>query len=164
MTECQHPDLPHLSALDLRPVDLLILRILRTLCAGLQHGRLAHWMRAFDMAEEHLGTNDGPMLVSGCISLLRAIRAERAGGFGYMSEECPHISQEEQDLLELVRAGACTQPGDTRVADAARRVATISDPLRLISAARAIGALCARHESLTQASSGGRSRAAMHLN
>jgi len=136
-----------LSALDLKPIEHFLLNILRTLCTGLEHDRLAHWMSAFEAAEEHLGASDGPQIVSGAISLLRALRAERACGFGYMSKECPHISEDEQDLMKLIRAGCCTQHGDSHLADAAAQIATVSDPSRLIAAARALGALCTRQES-----------------
>ena len=164
LTECQHPELPLLSELDLKSVERLILHVLRTLCAGLEHARLAYWIRAFDLAEDSLGAIDGPLLVSGCVSLLRALRAERACGFGYMTTECPHISEEEEDLMALVRAGSCTQCGDTQLVDAAREVATISDPSRLIAAARAVGAMCVRHESLRDFGSNAPQRHPMHLN
>jgi hypothetical protein len=137
-----------LSAFDLEPIELLILHILRTLCAGYEHDRLAHWTHAFDSAEEQLGAIDGPMIVSSCVSLLRALRAERARGYGYMSTGCAHISEDEQDLMALIRAGRCTQRGDTDLAAAVRHVATNKNPSRLITAARAIGALCIRHECL----------------
>ena len=164
LTECQHPELPLLSELDLKSVERLILHVLRTLCAGLEHARLAYWIRAFDLAEDRLGAIDGPVLVSGCVSLLRALRAERACGFGYMTTECPHVAEEEQDLMSLVRAGSRTQCGDTHLTDAARQVATISDPYRLVAAARAIGALCTRHESLEELGSSSPQRHLMHLN
>lgn len=164
LTECQHPELPLLSELDLKPIECLILHILRTLCAGLEHARLAYWIRAFDLAEERLGAIDGPVLVSGCVSLLRALRAERACGFGYMTTECPHIAEEEQDLMSLVRAGSRTQCGDTHLADAARQVATINEPSRLIAAARAIGALCTRYEGVPELGPSLLQRHLMHLN
>lgn len=164
MTECRHPDLPLLSALDLKPIELLILHVLRTLCAGLEHGRLACWISAFDAAEERLGAIDGPVIVSGCVSLLRALRAERACGFGYMSTECAHISEDEQDLMTLIRAGRCTQRGDTDLVSAVRQVATNRNPSRLITAARAIGALCIRHESLQDPGSSTPQRPPTHLN
>lgn len=164
LTECQHSELPLLSELDLRPIERLILDILRTLCAGLEHSRLAYWIRAFDTADERLGAIDGPVLVSGCVSLLRALRAERACGFGYMTTECPHISEEEQDLMTLVRAGSCLQCDDTHLMDAACEVATTSNPSRLIVAARTLGAVCNRHESLQELGSNARQRHPMHLN
>ncbi|MCC7252150.1 hypothetical protein [Hyphomicrobium sp.] len=153
MTECQHPDLPLLSAWDLKPIELLILHVLRTLCAGLEHNQLVCWIRAFDTAEERLGAIDGPMVVSGCVSLLRALRAERACGFGSMSTDCAHISEDEQDLMALIRAGRCMQHGDTHLASAVRQVATNSNPSRLNTAARAIGALCIRHDGLQEVAS-----------
>ncbi len=103
MTECQHPDLPLLSELGFKPIELLVLHTLRKLCAGMEHDELAHWTKAFDVAEERLGAIDGPMIVSGCVSLLRTLLVERASGFGYMSTECAHISEEEQELMMLVR-------------------------------------------------------------
>jgi hypothetical protein len=148
LSTCQHPDLPLLSEFDLKPIELLILHTLRTLCAGYEHDRLAHWTRAFDTAEERLGAIEGPMIVAGCVSLLRALRAERACGYGYMSTECAHISEDEQDLMALIRAGRCTQRGDSDLAAAVRQVATNRNPSRLTTAARAIGALCIRHECL----------------
>ena len=147
MTECRHPHLPLVSALDLTPVEHLLLDILRMLCTGLEHDRLAYWMNAFEAAEERFGAIDGPLIVSAAISLLRALRAERACGFGYMSNECPHISEDEQDVMKLIRAACCTQHSETHLVDAAAQIATVETPSRLIAAARAIGALCIRHES-----------------
>lgn len=164
MTECQHPDLPLLSALDLKPIEHLLLSILRTLCSGLEHDRLAYWMSAFETADQHLGTHDGPEIVSACITLLRALRAERACGFGYMSRECPHISEDEQDLMNLIRAGCCTQRSDAHLTDAAGQIATVDDPSRLIAAARAIGALCIRHENLQDFGRSTQQQHPVHLN
>lgn len=156
--------MPLLSSLAFKPVEHLLLDILRTLCAGLQHDRLAYWINAFETAEERLGAIDGPLIVSGAISLLRALRAERACGFGYMSKECPHISEDEQDLMKLIRAGCCTQCGDAHLADAAAQIATVSDPSRLIAAARAIGTLCIRQESQQDFSTSTPQQHPTHLN
>lgn len=154
MTECEHPELPLLATLDLKPIEHVLLSTLRTLCTGLEHDRLAHWMSAFNFAEERLGVIEGSEIVSGCISLLRALRAERSSGFGYMSRGCPHISEDEQNLISLIRAGRCTHNDQTELADAVHEVATDNSPYRLIAAARAISALCIRHESLQNFSAG----------
>ncbi|MEM9354680.1 MAG: hypothetical protein AAGB04_00575 [Pseudomonadota bacterium] len=147
---CQHPELPLLSSLGFEEIDILILEILRSLCAGYEQDNLACWERAFDVAEEHLGSVDGPSFVSRCVMLLRALRAERAGGFCYMSTECIHISEAEQDLMKLVRVGSSAATCDKQVADAARVLATTADPSKLVTAARALGAMCIRHKRLKE--------------
>ena len=164
MPKCQHPDLPLSSAFALKPIEQLLLDILRTLCTGLEHDRLAYWMSAFEMADERLGAHDGPEIVSACITMLRAIRAERACGFGYMSRECPHISEDEQDVMKLIRAGRSAHRSSTHLADAVQQIATVDDPSRLTAAARAIGALCNRHQSLQEFGLGTPQQDSPHVN
>lgn len=164
MNGCRHPDLPLTSALELRPIELLLLHILRSLCGGLEYDRLGYWVGAFDSAERHLGIVDGPAIVSRCIALLRALRAERDRGFAYMSADCPHISEDEQALMALIRAGRGTQNDDAHLSAVVRQVATSRNPSRLVTAARALGALCIRHESLHGVSSDALRPTTNHLN
>ena len=129
---------------------MLILEIVRSLCAGYEYDNLAYWEHAFQVAEEHMGEIDGPSFVSRCVMLLRALRAERAGGFRYMSVECIHISEAELDLMALVRAGSSTQKGDQQLSLAAGKLATINNPSKLMTAARALGAMCIRFQRLQE--------------
>lgn len=149
-SRCQHPELPLLSSLGFKEIEILILEIVRSLCAGYEHDNLAYWERAFNVAEEHIGPVDGPSFVSRCVMLLRALRAERAGGFCYMSTECVHISEAEQDLMALVRAGSSVTTSNKQVEQAACKLATTDTPSKLLTAARALGAMCIRHNRLKQ--------------
>lgn len=140
---CQHPELPKLSSLGLSAIELLTLRILRTICLGCEQDQLSYWDNAFDFAERQIGEIDGPPLVARCISLLRAIRANRPGAFCYMSVGCEHISEDEQALLAVIRAETNNDPDSV---SAMERFSNLKAPARLFTATNAIGAFWLRYE------------------
>ncbi len=85
------------------------LHLLRLHCLSFEHNRVDGWDRAIDHAEARYGADDGPEIASRIAVLVRAMRAERRGGFGYLSPFCPNcrrnVTDDECQLLTLMQAG-----------------------------------------------------------
>lgn len=99
---------PYVSSLGLNPAELLTLQILRHLCDSFATQETGGWEKAHLVAEGALPTGEADWLVAKSVALLRAIRRERPGRFGYISADCPtcsrRISEDEQTILLLIRA------------------------------------------------------------
>lgn len=143
---CMHDDLPRMSECGLDPIDVLIIRLIRRVCAGYASGQTAHWDAACDLAEQDLGSIDGPSFVARTISLMRAVQRERNGGFGFMSPWCSHISEHELQIIALIRAAR--QQHTNVFKSALSDLASIPNPARIAIAASALAGLCVRHAAL----------------
>lgn len=103
------------------------LLMIRLQCMSYEHNQAEGWDRAISHAEARYGADDGPTIASRIAVLIRAMRAERCGGFGYLSPFCPNcrknVTDDEWQLLMLMRAGYRGIPHevDEAAADFARR-------------------------------------------
>ncbi|MEQ1652408.1 MAG: hypothetical protein ABL897_07970 [Hyphomicrobium sp.] len=86
------------------PIEDVTLELLR--CVGQLYGTgdAGYWHTALDHADRRLGQSDGPVLVARVTALLRAIRAERNGGFTFLSPGCSHICDDEVAVMTAVKA------------------------------------------------------------
>ncbi len=101
------PDL--FEATRLGDVEREWLHLVRLYCTSYEHNHAEGWDRAISHAEARYGAENGPSIASRVAVLIRAMRAERNGGFGYLSPNCPscrlRITEDEWDLITLMRAG-----------------------------------------------------------
>ena len=85
------------------------LQLVRLQCMSYEHNQIEGWDRAISHAETRYGADDGPGIVSRIAVLIRAMRTERVGGFGYLSPFCPNcrrnVTDDEWQLLLLMQAG-----------------------------------------------------------
>jgi hypothetical protein len=102
-------DLKDIQSADLDDTEREWLLLVRLQCMSYEHNHAEGWDRAIDHAEAHYGADEGPGIASRIAVLIRAMRAERRGGFGYLSPYCPNcrlnITDDEQQLITLMRAG-----------------------------------------------------------
>jgi len=105
----------NLSNTGLGDLEQAWLMLVRLCCMSYEHNRVEGWDSALSLAEERFGADDGPAIASRVAALIRAMRAERRGGFGYLSPHCPscckRITGDEWLLIQLMQAG---QLGDDR--------------------------------------------------
>lgn len=103
------------------------LHLVRLQCTSYEHNQAEGWDRSLTHAEARFGADDGPAIVSRVAVLIRAMRAERQGGFGYLSPFCPNcrrnVTDDEWDLIMLMKAGyrGSSEDIDKAAADFARR-------------------------------------------
>lgn len=103
------------------------LYLVRLQCMSYEHNQAEGWDRAISHAEMRYGADDGPAIASRIAVLIRALRTERRGGFGYLSPLCPNcrlnVTDDEWQLILLMQAGYRGEPGeiDEAAADFARR-------------------------------------------
>jgi hypothetical protein len=85
------------------------LQLIRLQCMSYERNQVDGWDCAISQAEAHYGADDGPGIVSRIAVLIRAMRTERRGGFGYLSPLCPNcrrnVTEDEWQLLLLMQAG-----------------------------------------------------------
>jgi len=74
-----------------------------------EHNQAEGWDRAIAHAEARFGADEGPQIASRIAVLVRSMREERLGGFGYLSPFCPscrqRITGDEHQLIALMQAG-----------------------------------------------------------
>lgn len=105
------------------------LHLVRLQCMSYEHNHAEGWDRAISHAEMRYGADDGPAIASRVAVLIRAMRAERRGGFGYLSPFCPNcrlnVTEDEWQLILLMQAGYRGDDGDIEetAAEFARRAA-----------------------------------------
>jgi hypothetical protein len=103
------------------------LHLVRLHCMSYEHNQAEGWDRALAHAEMRYGADEGPSIASRVAVLIRAMRDERRGGFGYLSPFCPNcrlnVTRDEWQLIALMRAGYRGLPRDIdeAAADFARR-------------------------------------------
>jgi hypothetical protein len=120
--------LTDIQAANLGEMECEWLHLVRLQCMSYEHNQAEGWDRALTHAEARFGADDGPAIVSRIAVLIRAMRAERRGGFGYLSPFCPNcrrnVTDDERDLITLMQAGYRGAPHDIELAAAefARRM------------------------------------------
>lgn len=142
---CGNDDLPDGNTLRLDPLEQLILDLARCICEGYATGEIAAWDHAHHLAEERLGLADGPTLAAQTFRLIRAVRLEREGSFGYMSLGCTRIAEDEQDLVSVLRSAGAGSGTASQVAIA--RLVAGERSERTALALRALATLLARHRA-----------------
>ncbi|MDC7985932.1 hypothetical protein PQJ75_19550, partial [Rhodoplanes sp. TEM] len=124
----------------------LALALVRYICAGYMTASADCWEAACAHADDAFGPVDGPSFVGRAGALVRALRAERRGGFAFFPASCARVSGDEADLLGLVQAA---RAGDVAgLHRAAVRVGGDAAGRRLLTAARALAVLLNRHALL----------------
>lgn len=85
------------------------LHLVRLHCMSYEHNHAEGWDRAISHAEVKFGADNGPGIASRIAVLIRAMREERRGGFGYLSPFCPscrlRVTEDEWQLITLMQAG-----------------------------------------------------------
>lgn len=118
------------------------LHIVRLHCMSYEHNRIEGWDSAVSHAEQRYGSDHGPVIATRIAVVIRAMRAERLGGFGYLSPHCPscreRVTEDEWQLVSLMRAGYRGVRHDIEAA--ATEVARRDQAPALIAAAVRFGA------------------------
>lgn len=114
------------------------LHLVRLYCVSYEHNRAEGWDSAISHAEMRYGADQGPGIASRIAVLIRAMRAERCGGFGYLSPSCPscrqRVTEDEWLLITLMRAG---YRGDRHDIDAAAAEVARREQAPVLAAAAA---------------------------
>lgn len=135
-----HDTLPTLASLELAPIELVIVDLVRCVCHGYASRDLAAWEHAFRLADDRLGLADGPILAARVSALIRAMREERQVHFGFMPLGCCRISEDEEALMALIKASRDDGQYET-LNLAVKRMRTVPWPERMIVAAMSLFAL-----------------------
>jgi len=116
MTEHASTSIQHLG-----DAERAWLGIVRLLCMSYEHNRADFLDRAMLEAETLYGAEAGPEIMSRMVVLIRAMRVERRGGFGYLSPFCENcrrkVTADEWELVALMRIG-CDSGNDVDAAAA----------------------------------------------
>lgn len=103
------PDLRDIQSTGLGEMEREWLHLVRLHCMSYEHNHAEGWDRAISHAEARYGADNGPGIASRVAVLIRAMRAERRGGFGYLSPYCPscrqRVTDDEWELITLMQAG-----------------------------------------------------------
>lgn len=126
---------------DLGEMEREWLLLIRLNCMSYEHNRAEGCDRAISHAEMRYGADNGPLIASRITGIIRAMRAERKGGFGYLSPQCPScrlkVTEDEWLLVLLLQAGYRGHRG--KIADAAADFAGRSEAPALAAAAARFG-------------------------
>jgi hypothetical protein len=76
----------------------------RLICSARCNGSVEAVDQAFDLADSHLGVQDGPVLVARTAAFIRALRQECQECFKFLSPGCHHISPDELAFQAVVKA------------------------------------------------------------
>lgn len=121
------------------------LHLVRLQCMSYEHNHAEGLDRAIGHAELKYGADVGPEIASRIAVLIRAMRMERRGGFGYLSPFCPncrlHVTEDEWQLIMLMQAGYRGAPRD--IDEAAAEFARRPDAPVLAAAAMRFGSAAA---------------------
>ena len=150
-----HGILTDIKAAGLGEVEREWLHLIRLHCTSYEHNRMEGLDCAMTHAEQRFGADQGPSIAARAAVLVRAMRTERHGTFGYLSPHCPVCSQrlteDEWDLIVLMRAG---YEGDRHeIARAAAYFARRPDAPVLAGAARRFGLTAAAAGPVASAAS-----------
>lgn len=125
------------------------LHLVRLTCMSYEQNRAEGCDRAISHAEMRYGADNGPLIASRITGIIRAMRAERMGGFGYLSPQCPScrlkVTEDEWQLILLMQAGYRGHRGD--IADAAAEFSGRSEAPVLAAAAARFGSALASTDS-----------------
>jgi hypothetical protein len=117
------------------------LHLVRLHCMSYEHNHAEGWDRAISHAEMRYGADNGPSIASRIAVVIRAMREERRGGFGYLSPFCPscrqRVTDDEWQLITLMQAGFRGKRDD--IAEAAAEFARRSEAPVLAAAAARFG-------------------------
>lgn len=121
------------------------LHLIRLQCMSYEHNHAEGLDRAIGHAEMQFGADVGPEIASRIAVLIRAMRTERRGGFGYLSPFCPNcrlrVTEDEWQLLLLMQAGYRGEPRD--IDEAAAEFARRAEAPVLAAAAMRFGSSAA---------------------
>lgn len=136
-----HGILPDIQMAGLAQMEREWLHLLRLHCTSYEHNRVDGLDCAITHAERCFGADLGPGLAARIAVIVRAMRTERYGTFGYLSPHCPvcrqRLTEDEWDLIVLLRAG---YKGDGHgIAEAAAHFARRADAPVLAGAAARFG-------------------------
>lgn len=138
---CTDADSHNFNVSDLGETEREWLHLIRLNCMSYEHNRAEGCDRAMSHAEMRYGADNGPLIASRITGIIRAMRAERKGGFGYLSPQCPScrlkVTEDEWQLISLLQAGHRGHRGD--IADAAAEFARRSEAPVLAAAAARFG-------------------------
>jgi hypothetical protein len=145
MCDNDHFGQTDLSDTGLGEMERAWLLLVRLCCMSYEHNHVEGWDSALSHAEARFGAEDGPGIASRIAVLIRAMRAERRGGFGYLSPHCPscrkRITDDEWLLIQLMQAGYLGN--DRAIMDAAAEFARQPEAPVLTAAAARFGAALA---------------------
>ncbi|MCC7250541.1 hypothetical protein [Hyphomicrobium sp.] len=123
----KEPALTDIQVANIGEMERTWLYLIRLQCMSYEHNHAEGWDRAIGHAEAQYGADDGPEIASRIAVLIRAMRVERKGGFGYLSPFCPNcrvrVTEDEWQLILLMQAGYRGEPGviEEAAAEFARR-------------------------------------------
>lgn len=131
--------LAEIQATGLGEMECAWLNLVRLHCTSYEQNRAEGWDAALGQAEAAYGADQGPAVAARIAVLVRTLRAERRGGFGYLSPHCPNcrlnITDDEWQLITLMQAGYRGDPH--AIAEAAADLARRTEaPLLAAAAAR----------------------------
>jgi hypothetical protein len=101
---CSCPQLAARSALGLTPWEDLLLDLVRLECTVIATGDERAAEAARELAAGRLGGHGATRMLEGIAGMMRAIRSDRAGPFGFLPPCCAVVSPDERDLIALLRA------------------------------------------------------------
>lgn len=102
MNKIEHNSMPRVTDVCAEDAEVLALSITRAIASGYITGDVACWDLAYTGAERVLGPEKGAHLVGCLISLMRAIRAERAADWSFMPATCCRVTAHEEALIRLI--------------------------------------------------------------
>jgi len=140
-------ELPFAESMHLSPIEVFILDVARCFCHGCSSGRIGAWEHAFQLGDERLGPADGPAFIARVFAFMRAVMHERCRSLGFMPVGCRRICTDEQIMMLVVR-GALEIGNERSFNASVRSLIGAGPPVKTIIAARALGALCLRYQSL----------------
>jgi hypothetical protein len=138
---CAGEGLPLLSEMAGDKMEILALTLLRFVFAGFCCGKVACWNAGMDVAANVLGDDDGALLYSRVLMLGRAIQRERHGNFNFLPGNCCRITEDEIEVLALLKAARNGKPAPIEVA--LLTLARNGETPRLSAAASSLGRLIA---------------------
>jgi hypothetical protein len=117
------------------------LHLVRLHCMSYEHNHAEGWDRAIAHSEMKYGADNGPSIASRIAVIIRAMREERRGGFGYLSPFCPscrmRVTEDELQLITLMQAGYRGERSN--IAEAAAEFARRTEAPVLAAAAARFG-------------------------
>jgi len=98
-----HDALPTLASVCTHDGEVLALTIARLVATARATGEAAYWDTAHDGAERILGPVEGARFVAEVACLMRAVLIERDGYWRLMPPLCSRVTEDEAELVALLR-------------------------------------------------------------